>query len=81
MHQHFFPFFDSKQVYNTLNGHNHLELIKERGEKSKDAREHLIHHPSMPRTEEQTSKMSAQFTVWMQGMLFLKEPFILQSLT
>lgn len=51
------------------------------GGKSKDAREHLIHHPAMPRTEEQTSKMSAQFTVWMQGMLFLKEPFILQSLT
>lgn len=25
------PFFDSKQVYNTLNGHNHLEHIKERG--------------------------------------------------
>lgn len=51
------------------------------GGESKDAREHLIHHPSMPRTEEQTSKMSVQLTVWMQGMLFLKEPFILQSLT
>lgn len=56
-------------------------LKKVGGGESKDAREHLIHHPSMPRTEEQTSKMSVQLTVWMQGMLFLKEPFILQSLT
>lgn len=71
MHQHFSPFFDSKQVYNTLNGHNHLEHIKEGGG---DAREHLIHHPTMPRTEEQTSKMSAQLTVWMQGMISSKNP-------
>lgn len=44
--------------------------------KSKDVRENLIHLPFMPGTEEQTSKMSAQFTIWIQGMLFLKEPFI-----